>query len=457
MDGESNKAREISYIALPEIIIGDRARKEMGDFKALVKDIETRGILQSITVLRQADGKFKLLAGERRLKAAEKLGLDSIPAIICENIDELEELAIELSENTSRLDFSWEEEVQLRYAIDSLERKSHIVKNKKWTSSDTARKLGIDKGQLSRDLKLAEALKVVPELKHAKDKNEAHRILSNLASTYKRAMTVEKIEKKQKDTGLEKLKGNLAKSYVVLPTIKNDSLRSGFLFEDVKLPKGHFDICHVDPPFSIELPENRKGVNRSKIATTGYKEIKSNIYPEFIKAFIQKCWNCSKEDAWLIFWFAPHPWFEVVRKTIEEVGYKVYGVPSLWYRTGVPGQTRRPDLRLASSYESFFYARKGKARIKGKQGRSNIFEFKPVSPINKIHPTEKPVELLQEVLATFTNPGENLLDPCTGSGNALLAGANLRLEVTGFDITHAFREGYVTNVFSDNPGSYKSY
>jgi len=69
----------------------------------LIQSVEEHGIIQPITVRRAADNKFQLITGERRLRAAEKVGLRKIPAYVRQSGDEsLLELA--LVENIQRED-----------------------------------------------------------------------------------------------------------------------------------------------------------------------------------------------------------------------------------------------------------------------------------------------------------------------------------------------------------------
>ena len=130
------------------------------------------------------------------------------------------------------------------------------------------------------------------------------------------------------------------------------------------------------------------------------------------------------------------------------------GIPGIWVKGG--GQTQQPSLYLANSYEPFFYARKGGGRIV-RQGRSNLFEFRVVNPDNKIHPTERPIEMIQELITTFCEPQSMVLVPFAGSGNTLLAAANLNMKAIGFDLAQEYKDAFIVRVFDGEPGSYGSY
>lgn len=52
---------------------------------------------------------------------------------------------------------------------------------------------------------------------------------------------------------------------------------------------------------------------------------------------------------------------------------------------------------------------------------SNVLEYKNIIGKNAIHPTQKPVELLEYLIKTYTNVGETVLDNCMGSGSTGVA------------------------------------
>lgn len=58
--------------------------------------------------------------------------------------------------------------------------------------------------------------------------------------------------------------------------------------------------------------------------------------------------------------------------------------------------------------------------------------------IPKIHPTQKPVKLLEKLIKTFTDEGDVVIDPCCGSGSTLRACMNLNRSCYGFEIKKDF-------------------
>ena len=70
----------------------------------------------------------------------------------------------------------------------------------------------------------------------------------------------------------------------------------------------------------------------------------------------------------------------------------------------------------------------------------NWFEWKRDSSnvIPKIHPTQKPVNLLRRIIEIFTDEGDVVIDPVAGSGSTLRACAELNRNCYGFEIKKDF-------------------
>lgn len=78
-----------------------------------------------------------------------------------------------------------------------------------------------------------------------------------------------------------------------------------------------------------------------------------------------------------------------------------------------------------------------------KENRSmimNWFEWKrdSIKIYPKIHPTQKPVNLLKQLIQTFTDEGDVVIDPVAGSGTTLRACAELNRTCYGFEVDKAF-------------------
>ena len=58
----------------------------------------------------------------------------------------------------------------------------------------------------------------------------------------------------------------------------------------------------------------------------------------------------------------------------------------------------------------------------------------------KIHPTQKPINVLKRLIEVFTDPGDVVIDPCCGSGSTIQAAYELGRNAYGFEVNKKFYE-----------------
>lgn len=97
-----------------DIVVGDRFRKDFSGVAQLVESIRALGLLQPIGVTTTR----KLLWGECRLKACIQLGWTEIPAVVLDDVDIGDPVAVEAAENMVRKDFSLSEAVAIKRALE---------------------------------------------------------------------------------------------------------------------------------------------------------------------------------------------------------------------------------------------------------------------------------------------------------------------------------------------------
>lgn len=69
----------------------------------------------------------------------------------------------------------------------------------------------------------------------------------------------------------------------------------------------------------------------------------------------------------------------------------------------------------------------------------NWFEWiKDGKEIPKIHPAQKPIKVMKQLIEIFTDPGDVVIDPCCGSGATLRAAHELGRNAYGFEIDRTF-------------------
>ena len=103
-------------VPIEKIKVKKRIRKEMGDIAALAESMRRFGQICPILITK----KNVLIAGERRLEAARRLGWSNINAVVAEIPDELTRMEYELEENIQRRDFSLAEAQEAAGKIERL-------------------------------------------------------------------------------------------------------------------------------------------------------------------------------------------------------------------------------------------------------------------------------------------------------------------------------------------------
>lgn len=120
-----------------------RTRMSEDSLEDLKQSISERGVLQPIIVRRKA-GRYELVAGERRLRAAKLAGLEKVPAII-KQVSDGEALEIALVENLQREDLN---------PIDEARGYKELIQRFDLTQEQLAKKIGKDRSTIANTLRL---------------------------------------------------------------------------------------------------------------------------------------------------------------------------------------------------------------------------------------------------------------------------------------------------------------
>ena len=109
---------EHTIIPIDSIIISSRIRKSLGNLQSLADNIREIGLLSPIVV----NEEYQLLAGERRLEACKLLGWTEVDVSIISTVDAEAEIAVEISENNMRKDFTREELINAGISLERIEK-----------------------------------------------------------------------------------------------------------------------------------------------------------------------------------------------------------------------------------------------------------------------------------------------------------------------------------------------
>lgn len=136
--------------------------------------------------------------------------------------------------------------------------------------------------------------------------------------------------------------------------------------------------------------------------------------------------------------------FELIRKA-KEYGLNRY--INLVFRKNFSAQVLKANMKIVGNCEYGLLLYRDKLPKFNNDGRMifNCMEMQRDTRTPKVHPTQKPVSLLEKLIEIFTDPGDVVIDPCAGSGTTLLAAANCGRKAYGFEIKKDFYKS-ATNI-----------
>lgn len=122
----------------------------------------------------------------------------------------------------------------------------------------------------------------------------------------------------------------------------------------------------------------------------------------------------------------------------QRYGFKHY-IP-LVFRKNFSAQVLKANMKVVGCCEYGLLLYKDKLPKFNNNGQMimNCFDWVRDSDTAKVHPTQKPVPLLERLIEIFTDEGDVVIDPVAGSGSTLRAGINLRRKCYGFEIKKDF-------------------
>lgn len=122
----------------------------------------------------------------------------------------------------------------------------------------------------------------------------------------------------------------------------------------------------------------------------------------------------------------------------EKHGFKKY-IPLIFVKNTSP-QVLKANMKIVGATEYAIVLYRDKLPKFNNNGKMifNWFKWQRDSSYPKIHPTQKPVELLKQLISIFTDIGDVVIDPVAGSASTLRACSELNRSCYGFEIKKDF-------------------
>jgi len=407
-------------VAINQIQIKGRYRKNLGDLAPLVSSMRAVGLLQPVVV----DSESRLIAGQRRIEAAKALEWAEIDAVVAGDLnDALRLLTAQRDENCCRMDFAPSEAVAVGAAIEAIE--SRAAKERQREHGETAPGRHGDTGGK------------LPQLK-GKTRDRVAAAVGMKARTYEKAKAV-------------------------VEAAKQDPKRFGPLVKEMD-DTGKVDRAYSKVRRAKRAAEERANAERpaeewvltaaqdvvpcaALITDPPYGILDEPWEPERLESFTREwCarWASCGADTMLIFWSQRHLW--AGRAWFDEAlaGYEFQQLLVWHYPNNKSPQSRRG---FKQTWEPiFFYRRKDSARkveLSGAEWGDDLHDFDchvaavPQSNFDKWnmkqHPAQKPLSVMRWLVNAVTRRGELVCDPFAGSGTTGIAAVQLGRRFHGIE------------------------
>ena len=267
---------EVVYLYLDDIIPNRFQPREVFDEKALKElavSIREHGVIQPI-IVRSVNGKYEIIAGERRYKASALAGLTKIPAII-RNLDDKESSKVALLENLQRKNLSPIEEARTYQKILEIDQ---------MTQEELAKTMGKSQSAVANKLRLLSLPEEVQEAllkeqiseRHARsllnipDANSQKEMLKKVVNTKMSVRSLEEEIKREygKDNGSTNKEISLENNFV-----NNSPLMPN---ADLSTPEDNYGKVTVAPPLEDFPEDEHPVVEQQENKFINYGEVNGN-------------------------------------------------------------------------------------------------------------------------------------------------------------------------------------
>lgn len=225
------------------------------------------------------------------------------------------------------------------------------------------------------------------------------------------------------------------------------------------IPKAQLIIA--DPPYNLgknayasnpawyKDGDNKNG--ESELAGKEFFDTDKNFKPaEFMhfcsKMLVKEPKEKGKSPCMILFcgFEQQFEYIELARK------YGLNNYINLVFRKDFSAQVLKANMKVVGNCEYGLILYRDKLPKFNNGGRMifNCFDWVRDSSTPKVHPTQKPVPLLERLIEIFTDKGDVVIDPCCGSGSTLLAAAQMGRRAYGFEIKKDFYKAAKEKVLS---------
>ena len=444
-------------IALSSVAVFDRAREDLGDIQDLANSMNNPDIgqLQPIVVSALSDGRWKLEAGGRRFAAATLLGWKEIEASTKDQLTPRQSKRIEFEENFRRKAMSWQEDAKTVREVHAMS----MEDDPEWSVDKTAAFMGVSRRTVYAYMELSDAIDKHEDIANADTPFAATKRLRHIKEIKNRQVAVEnrrlaeEVGMVKKDPGT-RCTIHLGKAEEYMAQREAESC----------------DAVITNPPYGVEIEDLFHSGKRI------YKDDTAKRIVDLAEVLVNEAYRILRPNRWFVIYW-PTVYLEEMKGLSENLqnkikariayslsgvlkdpvildaainqvfkglqpefdgiltraGFKFQKVPAIWVKPNkTQSGTNDPWANMDPAYESLYFCRKGDAKFH-RLRKNDLFIF-DTPKSDRIHPLQMPPEAWQAVLEMIVMPGEEVVEPCCGSGSGGVAAIRQRVHYDGIEL-----------------------
>lgn len=444
-------------VDIGDILIEDRLRADMGEVQELADSIRENGLLHPPVVETLPDGKYRLLAGGRRMAAMTLLNFNKVLITPFDELPPDQRIIVEVEENIQRKDMTWQEHLAGIVKYHKAKKRLALKEGENWSQVQTGKLLNMEQAQVSTALKVHKKIQEGDKrLAIASCLNDAVKILLGDELDISQAEQMRRIQLKRAEQAAQSngqgkvqtiqplagsilhaapapIEGAPAGRVQFTPTQVASFYHHGNALEVLPLLAKDTVINHIicDPPYGIDMNMlTRKDMGRfdsiQRIADT--HQVEDNL--KLLPAFLRVAFDCIAEDGFLCMWYdLDH--HEKIHKWATDVGWRVQRWPLVWCKTS-SCLNNAAHVNITKSTEVCYFMRRSEnSIIKTKQPKNYLLA---ASVATNTHPFPKPFEVWKYCIESVSTEGQNIIDPFAGEGSSLAAMFKLGRTPMGIEI-----------------------
>lgn len=455
----------MNRIRLPiaSIKVIDRQRIDLGNIDELAESLQRYGLIQPI-ILNQEN---RLIAGKRRLTAAQQLGWTEIDVAYRETLSEDELQEMELEEDVRRKDRSWQERCIAIAKIHFLKYKGAFQQGAQWGQRETGALLNMSLGAVSQCLAVASELRNDPKSPMWQADSLAAALL--IINNRNLALVEAELARKQKALADQQAKDAAeARKLEVEVSAPVDEQRQkyysnphnppgsyeAYLAEKVRRlgelkstvylsSKFHnvncitfmnetdqrFAAVITDPPYAIDMDmleqDNVGMVNIDTVADE--HEVDDNV--DLLTKFFPAAYRCLNDPGFLVLCADQMLW-QFLYNEATKAGFAVQRWPLTWVKTHVC-MNNAANYNYTKSTEIAMVCRKGNAQLAEKSSVSHLVAGHDEMKEQMRHPFVKPFKFWQFMIRHTSRINDLVLEPFAGHGSGVISLLKMERNVIG--------------------------